>query len=111
MPMSPRSSQTSGAPISTAVHRTCKSSSLRIASTSRRYADAVNGDEVRGTPTVQLSLPLEAAEALHAVLEERLESDQRDSSDDEAGLERAYRVFAWRILAHKSGAGLTGRMA
>jgi hypothetical protein len=71
----------------------------------------MNGDEVRGTPTVQLSLPLEAAEALHAVLEERLESDQRDSSDDEASLERAYRVFAWRILAHKSGAGLTGRMA
>ena len=71
----------------------------------------MNGDEVRGTPTVQLSLPLEAAEALHAVLEERLESDQRDSSDNEAGLERAYRVLAWRILALKSGTGLTGRMA
>ena len=71
----------------------------------------MNSDEVGGTPTVQLSLPLEAAEALHAVLENLLEDDERNS-DDEASLERVYRVLAWRILALKNGAGgLTGRMA
>jgi hypothetical protein len=70
----------------------------------------VNGDEVGGTPTVQLSLPLETAEALHAVLENLLEDDQRNNGE-EASLERLYRVLAWRILALKSGAGLTGRMA
>ena len=61
-------------------------------------------------PTVQLSLPLEAAEALHAVLENLLEDDERNNSA-EANLERVYRVLAWRILALKSGTGLTGRMA
>jgi hypothetical protein len=71
----------------------------------------VSGDEVRGTPTVQLSLPLEAAEALHVVLEKLLEDDQRNNNDEVASLERVYRVLAWRILALKSGAGLTGRMA
>jgi hypothetical protein len=70
----------------------------------------VNGDEVGGTPTVQLSLPLEAAETLHAVLENLLEDDERNNSE-EANLERVYRVLAWRILALKSGTGLTGRMA
>ena len=70
----------------------------------------MNGDEVGGTPTVQLSLPLEAAEALHAVLENLLEDDQRNNSEV-ASLERVYRVLAWRILALKSGTGLTGRMA
>jgi hypothetical protein len=70
----------------------------------------VNGDEVRSTPTVQLSLPLEAAETLHAVLENLLEDDQRNNGEV-ASLERVYRVLAWRILALKSGAGLTGRMA
>ena len=70
----------------------------------------MNGDEVRGTPTVQLSLPLEAAEALHAVLENLLEDDQRNNGEV-ASLERIYRVLAWRILALKDGAGLTGRMA
>jgi hypothetical protein len=57
-------------------------------------------------PTVDLSLPLETAETLHATLEDLLESGR-----DEAALERAYRVLAWRILAIKSGTGLTGQMA
>ena len=70
----------------------------------------MNSDEGRDTPTVQLSLPLEAAEALHAVLENLLEDDERNNSE-EANLERVYRVLAWRILALKSGTGLTGRMA
>ena len=69
----------------------------------------MNDDEVGGRPTVQLSLPLETAEALHAALENLLEDDECHS--DEASLERVYRVLAWRILALKSGAGLTGRMA
>lgn len=55
---------------------------------------------------VELSLPLEAAEALHAALEELLENGRED-----AALERAYRILAWRILAVKGGAGLTARMA
>src|SRR3569832_2152561 len=100
--MNPRSSQASGAPTSAATRRTCRSSSLRLASTSRRSADSVNGNEVGNTPTVQLSLPLEAAEALHAVLENLLEDDERNNSA-EANLERVYRVLAWRILALKSG--------
>ena len=71
----------------------------------------MNGDEVGNTPTVQLSLPLEAAETLHAVLENLLEDDQRNNGEV-ASLERVYRVLAWRILALKSGTGgLTGRMA
>ncbi len=56
--------------------------------------------------TVDLSLPLETAESLHATLEDLLEGGR-----DEAALERAYRVLAWRILATKGGTGLTGRMA
>ncbi len=56
--------------------------------------------------TVDLSLPLETAEILHATLEDLLEGGR-----DEAALERAYRVLAWRILATKGGTGLTGRMA
>ncbi len=56
--------------------------------------------------TVDLSLPLETAETLHATLEDLLEGGR-----DEAALERAYRVLAWRILATKGGTGLTGRMA
>jgi hypothetical protein len=56
--------------------------------------------------TVDLSLPLETAETLHASLEDLLEGGR-----DEAALERVYRVLAWRILATKGGTGLTGRMA
>ncbi len=59
-----------------------------------------------GEPTVDLRLPLEAAERLHAVLEELLEVN-----DEDPALEEAYRVLAWRILAVRGGTGLTGRMA
>ena len=62
----------------------------------------MSGDE----PKVDLCLPLETAEDLHAVLEDLLESGR-----EEAALERAYRILAWRILAVKGGTGLTGRMA
>jgi|SRR5215204_3843498 len=62
----------------------------------------MSGDE----PTVDLRLPLETAEDLHAVLEDLLESGR-----EEAALERAYRILAWRILAVKGGTGLTGWMA
>ena len=57
-------------------------------------------------PTVELSLPLENAEALHAALEDLLERGR-----DDATLQRVYRILAWRILAVKDGAGLTGRLA
>ena len=62
----------------------------------------MSGDE----PTVDLCLPLETAEDLHAVLEDLLESGR-----EEAALKRAYRILAWRILAAKGGTGLTGQMA
>jgi hypothetical protein len=55
---------------------------------------------------VEVTLPLEAAEALHAALEDVLESGRED-----VALEWAYRVLAWRILAARSGSGLTARMA
>ena len=65
------------------------------------------GDEPGGEPIeVELNLPLESAEALYAALEDLLEGDRED-----AALERAYRVLAWRILAVKGGPGLTARMA
>ena len=57
-------------------------------------------------PTVELQLPLQTAEALHATLEGLLEGGH-----GEADLERAYRTLAWRILAVKGGFGLTGRIA
>lgn len=60
-------------------------------------------------PEVELSLPLQTAEALHAALEDLLENGQRES--DGESLEKAYRILAWRILAARGGAGLTGRMA
>ena len=53
-----------------------------------------------------MSLPLEAAEALHATLEDLLEDGRKD-----AALERAYRILAWRILAVRGGTGLTARMS
>ena len=62
----------------------------------------MSGDE----PTVDLGLPLETAEDLHAVLEDLLQSGR-----EEAALEKAYRILTWRILAVKGGTGLTGRMA
>jgi hypothetical protein len=67
-------------------------------------------DETRNQPQapaeVELSLPLETAEALHAALEDLLEDERED-----AALKRAYRVLAWRILATRGGSGLTARMA
>jgi hypothetical protein len=60
-------------------------------------------------PTVELSLPLEAAETLHAALEDMLESGTRE--EDALPLERAYRVLAWRILAVKDGSGLTATIS
>ena len=57
-------------------------------------------------PTVDLSLPLKTAEALHAALEDLLEGGR-----DEATLQKTYRVLAWRILAVKGGTGLTGRLS
>ena len=57
-------------------------------------------------PTVDLSLPLKTAETLHAALEDLLEGGR-----DEVGLELAYRVLAWRILAVKGGTGLTARLS
>jgi hypothetical protein len=61
------------------------------------------------TVIVELNLPLKTAEALHAALEDLLESSQRGSGD--TSLEEAYRILAWRILAIRGGTGLTGRMA
>jgi hypothetical protein len=55
---------------------------------------------------VELRLSPAEAEALHALLEERLEA-----GEGAPHLERAYRLLGWRILAAKGGTGLTGRMA
>jgi hypothetical protein len=55
---------------------------------------------------VEIPLPLEEAEALHAALEDLLGGAGKDPR-----LERAYRLLEWRILAAKGGTGLTGRIA
>jgi hypothetical protein len=55
---------------------------------------------------VDLSLSLEEADALHVIIEDRLETGQENPD-----LERAYRLLGWRILAARGGSGLTGRMA
>lgn len=60
-----------------------------------------------GSKEVSLTLSLEEAEALHTVLEDRLES----AAGNDGKLERAYRVLGWRILAVKGGTGLTARIA
>ncbi len=57
-------------------------------------------------PAVELRLPLEEAEALHALLERLLESGEQDPR-----LENSNRLLSWRILAVKGGKGLTGRIA
>ena len=57
-----------------------------------------------GGPTVELSL--DEAETLHALLENLLESGERDQH-----LERFYRLLGWRILAARGGTGLTARVA
>jgi len=55
---------------------------------------------------VTLNLSLETAENLHAALEGLLETDRTDPA-----LQKAYRILAWRILAAKTGTGLTARLA
>jgi hypothetical protein len=57
---------------------------------------------------VELRLPLEDAEALHALLERLLESG---GEQEDPRLEHSYRLLGWRILAAKGGKGLTGRVA
>jgi hypothetical protein len=57
-------------------------------------------------PTIDLSLSLDEAESLHALLEDLLEKEEVDQR-----LERTYRHLGWRILAARGGTGLTGRIA
>ena len=57
-------------------------------------------------PAVELWIPLEGAEALHALLERLLESGEQDPR-----LEHSYRLLGWRMLAAKGGKGLTRRIA
>jgi len=57
-------------------------------------------------PTVELSLSLDEAESLHALLEDLLEKEEVDQR-----LERSYRLLGWRILTARGGTGLTGRIA
>jgi hypothetical protein len=68
------------------------------------------GEETRHKPqgpaNVELSLPLDVAEAVHAALEDLLQDGREDTA-----LERAYRILAWRILVTRGGSGLTARMA
>ena len=55
---------------------------------------------------VRLHLTLEEADALHAALEDLLETGAAP-----ALLERPHRLLAWRALAARDGAGLTARLA
>jgi hypothetical protein len=48
-------------------------------------------------PAVELRIPLEEAEALHALLERLLEGGEQDPR-----LEHSYRLLGWRILAADS---------
>jgi hypothetical protein len=57
-------------------------------------------------PNVEISLSLDEAESLHALLEDLLEKEEVDQS-----LERPYRLLGWRLLAARGGTGLTGRIA
>ncbi len=57
-------------------------------------------------PPVELRLPLEEAEALHALLERLLESGEQDPR-----IEHSYRLLGWRILAARGGKGFTGLIA
>jgi hypothetical protein len=61
---------------------------------------------LHSVPAVELQLPLEEAEVLHALLERLLDSGERDPR-----LEHSYRLLGWRILAARGGKGLTGRIA
>lgn len=55
---------------------------------------------------VHLRLTLEEADALHAALEDLLETGAAP-----AALERPHRLLAWRALAARDGTGLTARLA
>lgn len=55
---------------------------------------------------MDLTLSLAEADALHAAIEDRLESGRETPE-----LERAYRLLGWRILATRGGSGLIGRVA
>jgi len=55
---------------------------------------------------VDLNLTLEEADALHAALEDLLETGTAP-----AVLERPHRLLAWRALAARDGSGLTARLA
>ena len=61
---------------------------------------------MRSEPAVELRLPLEEADALHALLERLLEGGEQDPR-----LQHSYRLLGWRILAARGGTGLTGRIA
>ena len=58
------------------------------------------------THPVQLDLTLQEAEALHAALEDLLETGPANSN-----LDRPHRLLTWRTLAAKTGSGLTARLA
>lgn len=55
---------------------------------------------------VDLSLTLAEAERAHAVLEHVLENGEGDET-----LELAYRRLGWRLLAARTGSGLTAKLA
>ncbi len=55
---------------------------------------------------VRLHLTLEEADALHAALEDLLETGAAS-----ALLERPHRLLAWHALAARDGTGLTARLA
>ncbi|MGI8650817.1 MAG: hypothetical protein ACR2KW_10645 [Rubrobacter sp.] len=56
--------------------------------------------------TAGIELSYEEANALHAELEEAL-----DSGLQSAAAGRAYRFLGWRLLAARGGTGLTGRIS
>ena len=58
------------------------------------------------TPQVVFVLPLDEAQAIHADLENLLESGQGTET-----LQRFYRLLGWRTLAAKGGTGLTARIS
>lgn len=55
---------------------------------------------------VELALTLAEAERAHAALERALESGEGDEP-----LELAYRRLGWRLLAARTGSGLTARLS
>jgi hypothetical protein len=61
---------------------------------------------LHGDRTVELTLALDEADALHAVLEDLLEKGPANPR-----LEHTYRLLGWRILVARGGSGLTGRIA